>query len=202
MWRSFSGYVCNLGCVPYCIRKRLRASYAFVVVDVLGLTYRTIHLPSDAARVARNRRDACIETFGDDSRFEGDVRYLAWLKDKIEEYPEGFVLAFKGKRFVGHLELQVPYGKTLGYVNLFYLARSFRGAGNGKLLHAYAERYFRSWEAQRVELHVSPTNRRAVQFYQKLGYHAVRLEGTSAPLWRMELCLNAPAGQNAGDKSM
>src|SRR5947209_15617029 len=142
-----------------------------VVVDVLGLTYRTIHLPNDAALVARNRRDACIETFGDDASFEGDVRYLAWLKDKVEEFPDGFVLAFDSNRCVGHLELEVPYGLSCGYVNLFYLVREFRGSGYGPRLHAYAERYFRSWDASRIELHVSPTNRRAMEFYRKLGYH-------------------------------
>src|SRR5882724_5529008 len=80
-----------------------------VVVDVQGLTFRTIHLPNDAALCARNRRDACIETYGDDHRFEGDVRYLAWLLDKIEEFPDGFLLALAGGRCVGHLELEVPY---------------------------------------------------------------------------------------------
>ena len=53
-----------------------------VVVEVQGLTFRTIHLPNDAALVARNRRDACVETFGDERQFEGDIRYLAWLKEK------------------------------------------------------------------------------------------------------------------------
>jgi ribosomal protein S18 acetylase RimI-like enzyme len=172
-----------------------------VVVDVLGLSYRTIHLPNDAALVARNRRDACIETFGHDACFEGDVRYLAWLKDKIDEYPEGFVLAHRGNRCVGHLELQAPYGLSRGYVNLFYLARPFRGAGFGQLLHAYAEQYFRNWDAHHIELHVSPTNRRAMEFYRKLGYRAVQLEGTHAPLWRMELNLTA-APHRAGDETL
>jgi ribosomal protein S18 acetylase RimI-like enzyme len=162
-----------------------------VVLDVQGLTYRTIHLPNDAALCARNRRDACIETYGDDHRFEGDVRYLAWLRHKIEEFPEGFLLAYSGAQCVGHLELEVPYGSPSGYVNLFYVMRGFRRRGFGKLLHAQAICYFKSWEARRVELHVSPTNQRAVNFYRRLGYRAVRLEGSRAPLWRMELALDA-----------
>src|ERR1700726_3224620 len=62
-------------------------------VAVMGdpvLSYRTIRVPADAALAARNHRDACVATFGDDSRCESDVRYLSWLKDKVEEFPEGF----------------------------------------------------------------------------------------------------------------
>jgi ribosomal protein S18 acetylase RimI-like enzyme len=168
-----------------------------VVVDVLGLRYRTIHLPNDAAMVARNRRDACIETFGDDANFEGDVRYLAWLRNKVEEFPDGFVLAYDREQCVGHLELEVPYGLPAGYVNLFYIMPDLRGSGYGRLLHAYAEQYFRSWDANRVELHVSPTNRRAMEFYRKLGYRSVALEGAHAPLWRMELRIAASAPHNS-----
>lgn len=172
-----------------------------VVVDVQGLTFRTIHLPNDAALVARNRRDACIETYGDAHRFEGDVRYLSWLKDKIEEFPDGFVLAYAGSHCVGHLELEVPYGKSVGYANLFFVARGFRRRGFGQVLHTYAERYFRSWEAATIQLHVSPINRRAVSFYRKLGYRPLRLEGSHAPLWRMELALDAALPQKRDESN-
>lgn len=149
------------------------------------LTYRTIRVPADAALAARNHRDACVASFGDDSRCESDVRYLSWLRERIEEFPEGCVLAHLGEQCIGHLEMEVPYGLPTGYVNLFYVLPQFRRRGLGRLMHAYAEKYFRSWEASRIELHVSPMNRAAMQFYRGLGYHAVRLEGTRAPLWRM-----------------
>jgi ribosomal protein S18 acetylase RimI-like enzyme len=45
------------------------------------------------------------------------------------------------------------------------------------LLHERAEAYFRSWEARRIELHVSPTNAGAVRFYQAMGYAVVGREG-------------------------
>ncbi|MDB5289705.1 MAG: family N-acetyltransferase [Phycisphaerales bacterium] len=154
------------------------------------LTYRTIRVPADAALAARNHRDACVATFGDDSRCESDIRYLSWLKAKVEEFPEGFVLAFLGGRCVGHLEMEVPYGLPTGYVNLFYVLPQFRRQGLGRLMHVFTERYFRSWEASRIELHVSPTNRAAMQFYRRLGYRAVKLEGTAGPLWRMARELN------------
>jgi ribosomal protein S18 acetylase RimI-like enzyme len=49
-------------------------------------------------------------------------------------------------------------------------------------MHEHADRYFRSWEAKVIELHVSGRNERAMGFYRSLGYRAVRREGR---LWRM-----------------
>jgi ribosomal protein S18 acetylase RimI-like enzyme len=91
---------------------------------------------------------------------------------------------------VGQLELQVPYGLSTGYVNLFYVAPAFRGLGFGRALHERAERYFQSWQAERVELDVSATNTRAVGFYRHLGYRLTRVNGR---IWRMERALDAPS---------
>ena len=157
-----------------------------VILTTSTLTYRTIDPSADAARVVGHQRDACVATFGNLKRHQGDERYLAWLAAKVEEFPEGFVLAFHGGRCVGHLELEVPYGLTTGYISLYYVTPPFRGMGLGRRMHQdYAERYFRSWEATRVELHVSPLNRRAVGFYQRLGYRFVGGEVPTAPLRRM-----------------
>src|SRR4051812_49780037 len=75
------------------------------------------------------------------------------------------------------MELQVPYGMEVGYVNLFYVAPDFRRRGCGRSMHARAEQYFRSWEARRVELHVSPTNAGAGGVYEALGEGGVRRGG-------------------------
>jgi GNAT superfamily N-acetyltransferase len=144
------------------------------------LTFRTIVLPRDAARAITYHRDACRATFGAgelDQRLEPPGRYLKNLAARVEEFPDGHLLAFAGDRCVGQLELQVPYGLTVGYVNLFYIAAPVRRRGYGRLLHARAEQYFRSWEASVVELHVSPVNAAAVRFYEAMGYGVVRREG-------------------------
>ena len=107
-----------------------------------------------------------------------------WPK-RIEEFPDGHVIACIGDRFVGQLELQVPYGLPTGYVNLFYVAPAWRRLGFGRQLHAFAERYFRSWEATAVELHVSPSNEAAVAFYRSLGYRTVGREDDGERLWKM-----------------
>lgn len=141
-----------------------------VVLTIPPLTFRTIDPNGDADRCVADHRDASAATFGPGRPYEGRASYLRSLREGVAVYPDGFVLAFDGTRCVGHLELQVPYGADVGYVNLFYVPPADRGRGVGALLHAYAERYFRSWEATAVELHVGPENVRAIRFYRRLGY--------------------------------
>lgn len=154
------------------------------------LTYRTIDPDKDADLCAANHYDACVASFGQDCKYEGRESYLNWLRRSVEVYPEGFVLAFRRDRLVGQLELQVPYGLSTGYVNLFYVSPDVRGRGYGQLLHQYAELYFRSWEAKTIELDVSPQNIRAIRFYRRLGYTFSEQESgqylqKKARLWRM-----------------
>jgi GNAT superfamily N-acetyltransferase len=144
------------------------------------LTFRPIQLPWDSDCVVTYHRDACRASFGDSTfepHLEDPARYLEGLEARIEEFPDGHLLAMLGTACVGQLELQVPYGLEVGYVNLFYVTPPFRGRGYGRLLQARAEQYFRSWEATRIELHVSPTNQGAVKFYRAVGYEVVRCEG-------------------------
>src|SRR5690348_1115122 len=115
------------------------------------VSYRTIDLGIDAERAVAHHRDACICSFGSDARFQGRKRYLKWLESKIEEFPEGFLMAFIGDRCVGQLELEVPYGLSTGYANLFYVTGECRGRGFGRALDGRAVRYFRSGEAGQSE---------------------------------------------------
>lgn len=149
-----------------------------------ALTYRTIDpdQAADADLAVAAYLDACRASYGNDSSFLGRRRHLEWLRSRVEEFPDGHVLAFDRGRCVGQLELQVPYGMTSGYVNLYSVTEAARGQGYGRRLHEYADRYFRSWEADRVELHVSPLNERALGFYRHMGYRLARVEGR---LWRM-----------------
>jgi RimJ/RimL family protein N-acetyltransferase len=149
-----------------------------------NLSYRTIDPLRDAKLAVAHQLDACVCSFGDDSRFQGGDRYLQWLEGKVEEFPEGFLIAFLGDQCVGQVELEVPYGLRTGYANLFYVTPAFRGLGFAQALHERAVRYFRSWEADRIELHCSPANERAMRFYQKLGYRRTGARDGGV-LWRM-----------------
>ena len=157
------------------------------------LTFRTID-PSagaDATLAYENHCDACRASFGPRARCSPFEQYRRWLASRVEEFPDGHVLALLGERCVGQLELQVPYGLDVGYVNLFCVTRPFRRQGFGRVLHDFAERYFRSWEATRIQLDVSPDNRAAVGFYRHLGYRFSHIDGETARLWRMEKSLTS-----------
>jgi ribosomal protein S18 acetylase RimI-like enzyme len=155
-----------------------------MTVATHAVSYRTIDLRIDAERAAAHHRDACVCSFGDDARFQGTKRYLRWLEAKVEEFPEGFLMAFIGQRCVGQLELEVPYGATTGYTSLFYVTREFRGLGFGRLLHDRAVKYFKSWEANQIDLHCSPGNLPALNFYRALGYKKVD-QSRDGTLWEM-----------------
>jgi ribosomal protein S18 acetylase RimI-like enzyme len=151
-------------------------------MDASSLTFRTIDPGADRSIVISSYRQTHRASFGDDEKSCSVKSYLPWLRSRVEEFPDGHLLAFLGKRFVGQMELQVPFGLAEGYVNLVYVVPNFRGTGVGRAMHNRAEEYFRSWQAERSELDVSATNARAVGFYRHLGYRLSRVNGR---IWRM-----------------
>src|SRR3954451_3165509 len=87
------------------------------------LTFRRIDPARDATLAVAHHLDACVASFGTDAGYQGDASYLKWLRARVEEYPDGHVLAYRRSdgTCVGQVELQVPYGLAVGYVNLFYV---------------------------------------------------------------------------------
>jgi ribosomal protein S18 acetylase RimI-like enzyme len=167
------------------------------------LAFRRIDPIRDAKLAVAHHVDACVASFGTDASYQGDAAYLRWLRARVEEYPDGNVLAYRRADgvCVGQLELQVPYGLTVGYVNLFCVAERFRGLGYGRALHHYAENYFRAWEASRIDLHVSPANETAIGFYRRMGYKLTRIEPRRpGSMWLMSKPIPSPlySGQRAG----
>ena len=155
-----------------------------MVIQAPPLVFRTIDVLADGELAAGHHRDACVASFGSERAWEGAERYLRGRGRRIEEYPDGHVLAYLGERCVGQLELEVPYGKAEGYASLYYVAGAFRGQGYGRRLHEYAMRYFRSWEATVARLHVSPSNFRAIEFYRSMGYRVSRVH-VGGGMWEM-----------------
>ncbi|HZZ41578.1 MAG TPA: GNAT family N-acetyltransferase [Tepidisphaeraceae bacterium] len=153
------------------------------MIQTPPLTFRRINPSIDGPLCFSNYRDAAIATFGPSTQSAHPQRYLPWLRSRVEEFPDGHVLAFLNLQCVGQLELQVPYGSDAAYINLFYVTPHYRQQGFGRRLHEYVEQYARSWDAHRIELDVSSTNDRAIGFYKHLGYHFT--EGGFLPLIRM-----------------
>jgi ribosomal protein S18 acetylase RimI-like enzyme len=151
------------------------------------LTYRRIDCSVDLPLAYSHYRETCVASFGSSRRCMGQPAYAQWLARRVEEFPDGHVLALLRGQVVGQLELQVPYGLDRGYVNLFYVAAPWRRLGFGRRLHDFALTYFRSWEAAWIDLHVSSTNAPALCFYRSLGYRIAQIEpGHPQTTWRME----------------
>ena len=97
------------------------------------------------------------------------------MDQKIKEFPKGFVLIKEKDKYIGQLELTIRKyeGKTIGYVNLYYLTPEMRGKGKEKTLHNYAKQFFESHKVKEFHLRVSPENTAAVKFYHKIGMQEV-----------------------------
>ncbi|WP_409253831.1 N-acetyltransferase family protein [Bacillus sp. SCS-153A] len=116
------------------------------------------------------RRDSFAVSFKDTSGFD-EKEYLEWLKEKIKEFPAGFVMVVEKGEPVGQLELSTREheGRRIGYVHLYYLSPEYRGKGIGTEIHRYALQYFKTQSVTEFHLRVSPTNIPARKFYRKIG---------------------------------
>jgi ribosomal protein S18 acetylase RimI-like enzyme len=159
------------------------------MLAVGGLTYRRIDPVADESFAYENYLAACVASYGDESHAISAKKYRSWLRSRVEEYPDGNVFALLDNAPVGQLELQAPYGLSTGYINLYAVAAPFRGMGLGRLMHAYVEKYFRSWEVRDIELHCSPNNVAALNLYRSLGYAFIKGDGRQ---WLMRRSIASP----------
>lgn len=69
------------------------------------------------------------------------------------------------------MELDFYFGdKNIGYINLFYLIPEVRGSGISHQLDHFATDFFKKLKVPKMLLSVSPTNPRAIAYYQKNGW--------------------------------
>lgn len=141
---------------------------------VVMITFRTIDLKKDRTAIINFRKDSFIVSFGNLVGFHEGF-YLAYVLEKIEQYPEGFVMAELDGKAVGQLELSVReyQGRKIGYVHLFYLVPEQRGLGNGNELFIYAIEFFKKRSLNEYHLRVAPQNHRARRFYEKHGMEQI-----------------------------
>lgn len=142
------------------------------------LQFRQIDITVHRETAIKFRRDSYIVSFGDDSRFGDDEDYVKWLLLKTKQFPEGFVMVEENGKIVGQLEMQIREynGNQIGYVNLFYLIPEKRGQGVGRYLYEYAIGFFKKEKVEVFHLTVSPTNKQAMRFYQKIGMKEIGTE--------------------------
>ncbi|WP_188207933.1 GNAT family N-acetyltransferase [Alkalibacillus aidingensis] len=123
------------------------------------------------------RRDSYKVSFGHDRNFD-DEEYIKFLDVKVSQFPSGFVLVKERGEFIGQLELSIRLyeGRQIGYVHLFYLIPKERGTGKGFKLYSYAKDFFEKHHVNEFHLRVSPTNKRARRYYEKMGMRELKPE--------------------------
>lgn len=159
----------------------------------IELTFRAIDLSSerDLVIASAQRRDSFVASFGSDGAFDED-KYLRYLARLVGRLPNAVSFALIGEEVAGQVEAQVLPDGT-GYVNLYYLAPGLRGLGLGEQLHRYVVALLRGQGVTTAELAVSPTNARALSFYEKHGYRTLGLRPDGEPpVLEMRLELTGP----------
>lgn len=118
------------------------------------------------------RADSFFVSFGSNKDFYGDdgmgaKRYLDWLtNNNVSAYH-----VWDNQNIVGQIELgNYVNDATIGYVNLYYLAPSYRNKGLGKILDDFTTAYFKERKIKKILLSVSLTNTYAQKFYEKQGW--------------------------------
>ncbi|WP_352928146.1 GNAT family N-acetyltransferase [Peribacillus simplex] len=151
-------------------------------------SFRNIDLLRDTETIIKFRRDSYSISFGDESLFGDNDSYLKKIFERLIKFPGGLVIVEIDGKQVGQVELQIKQfeNKEIGYVNLFYLISEYRGKGYGAKLIEFAERFFREYGVNAYQLRVSPTNKRAIRFYQKNGFDVLKIEDEdTVPRFRM-----------------
>jgi len=138
------------------------------------LVFKPIDLDRHSQLCIAFRRKTFISGFGHDGFFskEGDegASYLGRLRAYASRFPDGNVHAWDGSEIVGQLEMRILDETHRGHVSLFYLTEQLRGTGAGDELQRYAMRFMRAHGVRTAQLNVSPTNARALAYYQKHGW--------------------------------
>ena len=155
------------------------------------LRFATIDLERDAGTCIAFRRDMYVTAFGTEEGLDAEMgvdgaRYLAQLRERIGQVPEGNTHLWDGDRIVGQTEVRLLDAEPdVGYVSLFYVAPEARGRGLARMMYEHVAGVFRRRGMRRLRLSVSPTNARALASYRKLGW--VRVGERAHPMGTMHV---------------
>ena len=168
-------------------------------MKVKQLVFKPIDIDAHAAVCVAFRRDSYICSFGEDGFFKeagpDGVHYIEQLRLRTAKFPDGYVHAWHGDQIVGQMEMQILEEPRRGYVNLFYLVGAMRGTGVSGELQGYAMDFMSRNGVQIAQLSVSPTNARALAFYNKHGWRDLGLRPRRDNVNLMECDVPTKAGR-------
>jgi ribosomal protein S18 acetylase RimI-like enzyme len=162
--------------------------------DAAGIRIAPIDLERDAATCIAFRRDSFHASFGthegcDEEMGADGSLYLAKLRARMAQVPEGNCHVWHGDTIVGQTEMRFADVPGAGYVNLFYLVPEWRHRGLGRLLHDHAVAVFTARGCGSIRLSVSRSNERALAFYRRLGWKRLGFRPHKEAVDVMELAL-------------
>jgi len=140
-----------------------------------ALRFEPIDLSRHADLCVRFRIDSYVCSLGSSEKFyehnETVQGYIDWLRKRMQELPGSCVHLWKGDGIIGQLEMgryrTIP---EMGYVNLYYLVPEARGTGISHRLDDYVRQFYSALALKQARLNVSPTNERAIRYYEKQGW--------------------------------
>lgn len=147
-----------------------------MLTKIDNLSFKTIDLSKDREITLKFRADSFIVSFGNADRFyeedgKGDLRYLEMLEKKKALNEKFAVHIWEDNEIIGQVEIgTLKTDASIGYVNLYYITESKRGCGYAPILDQYTNQIFREMGLKTARLSVSPTNTRAIKFYEKMGW--------------------------------
>ena len=100
----------------------------------------------------------------------GGKKYIDHLKKQNPKEFGAFHIWMKDE-IIGQMELGLlKNDNSWGYVNLYFLKKEFRGKGYSKYLDDFAIDFFKNLGVTKAKLSVSPSNKRAIKFYENNGW--------------------------------
>lgn len=166
-----------------CVMRRSRDTGGYRIAPIA---------PADFAACVRMNREMYVASFGTEEGLEeidgpGHAIYLEQLRGKIAQLPEGNVHLWREGEIVGQLEMRLLDDEPdVAYLSLIHVSPEWRAHGLGKRLHAHALEVARARGKRLMRLTVSQKNRRAMDFYRRLGWVVVGTRPHRMPVVVME----------------
>lgn len=158
--------------------------------DLTNLYYVPLNLKDkeDADLYLYSYEDTWFESHGDLRGFDRKL-YLRNASEKTKKYPKALVKVMNAEGFVGMIQLDTNRGtkEKEGWISLIYLSEAYRKRGLGIQLIGYAATYFSALGRNKLLLHVSVQNEKAIEFYKNSGFRIVdEVQGVASMQYLME----------------
>lgn len=132
------------------------------------IEFRKVNITDDIDTCIEFRKDSYVSSFPDSDDWKDhwdEKQYVSWLKKHITEFPDGVWHIWNDTEIIGQLEF--AYLGENGHVNLYYLTAANRGKGYSGALQKHVVSVLRKKGCLFAFLRVSPTNKRARNYYEK-----------------------------------